>query len=78
VTRARVGQPGEQPRLAGEAGAVGVVVEQAEELDRDIAVEHLVVRGVYVGHPARAEQIAQLVPALEQALRRCLRLLTTM
>ena len=51
------GKPGRGPRLALETAARALVLAQmgSQQLDRDIAVEKLVVRLPYARHPAVGE-----------------------
>ena len=62
---ARVGEPGQHPRLAAEALARRRVVERAaqEHLDGDDPVEVGVVRLPHLAHPALADALDEPIPA---------------
>ena len=63
---ARVAQPGEEGALARETGTVHGVDDQfAQDLHRDVPVEHEVARPADDAHPAVPEVSAEQVPAPE-------------
>lgn len=76
---ARVVEPGRRPglphRQSLQLGAVPLVQAGRQEnlLDRDLAVEHLVVAAPHGAHRALADHLGQAIPAVDRPLFRRLR-----
>src|SRR5690606_15623324 len=69
----RVLQPGGDPRLAHEPAGqllIGPPVGEAEELDRDLALQFDVPPGPHLPHPAaREREFVQFVPVVDEPTR---------
>ncbi len=63
-------EPARELRLAHEARREAAVRALAQDLDRDLAVEPLVARGVDDGRAAVAHDVAELVPGLARDVGR--------